>query len=151
MVSPITSVAMLAAADKEVNSTGSYAGILGFQLRGKSLQQKPRNRVQTFSQNSEFFSSVRHFCCHGLRCLPAFIAAIKTGTLLQKTVNWMLYAIHPSMLAGAVTNRRITKKIQCQQGAAGCPAPRTAPCCVAFYLTAIFSFTISLGRFLPQL
>ena len=150
MVSPITSVAMLAATDKEVNWIGSYEGILRFQLRGKSLQLKLRNRVQTFSQNSESFSSLwallRTFTVT-LRCLPSFIAAIKTGTSLQKTVNWTLYVLCLSMLGWVVTNRRNTKKLQCRQGLKGC----TAPCCVAFYVTATVSFTISLGWFLPQL
>lgn len=55
MVSPITSVAMLAATDKEVNWIGLYEGILRFQLRGKSLQLKLRNRVQTFFHRIQNF------------------------------------------------------------------------------------------------
>lgn len=150
MVSPITSVAMLAATDKEVNWIGLYEGILRFQLRGKSLQLKLRNRVQTFSTEFRIFSlplgSAWHFYHHTLD-ISSFTAVIKTGTLLQKTVNWMLYTICVSMLGWIVTNRRNTKTLQCQKRLKGC----AAPCGIPFYVTAIISITISLGWLLPQL
>lgn len=82
MSSPITSVAMLAATDKEMNQIASYGGILSVRLGGKSLQVKGSNPFIEFSSSP--------WSLHGtfaaiLLCPPSSSTVNKTGTLLQNT------------------------------------------------------------------
>lgn len=94
MASPITSVAMLAARDKEMNQIASYGGIPSVQLGGKSLQLKGSDPF------IEFFSSP--WALHGtfaaiLLCPPSSGAVSKTGTSLQSTE---LNAVHTALSLG---------------------------------------------------
>lgn len=131
MASPITSVAVLAATDNEMNRIASYKEILGFQLRKVPAVEAEELGSSPFTEVQNFFHplcSAWRFYCH---TPMSFSTANRTGTLC--TVFNLQFSAVISLYAGMSCHKQKKYQDPCTStGQKGCPAP----CSMAFCVTA---------------
>lgn len=145
MASPITSVAVLAATDNEMNWIASYKEILGFQLRKVPAVEAEELGSSPFTEVQNFFHplcSAWRFYCHTPMC--SFIQHRKQNRNFVHCVQFTVFCSNLSLRWHELSQtEEIPRPLHINR------AKRLPSSLQHGFLCN--SFTISLGWFLPQL